>query len=122
MRDEQIRLSIDKMVKADFSKPAISAVDRPIRDEFEEKIWILEKSGNISPEEAEMRLKKHRRASATRTYDNKFNYSFSIPAGIYSIDKYYEQLNNARTVAEVERIVDDFKKKIKKEQKKRWWQ
>lgn len=81
-----------------------------------------------------------KRADATRTYDNKFNYNFPIPAGIYLIDKYYNKLNNARTIGEVEKIVSDYRKqqrlkgKIEQSEqteqhqqseqpkKKHWWQ
>jgi hypothetical protein len=52
---------------------------------------------------------KQKRATATRTYANKFTHEFPIPAGIYSVDEYYNRLNYARTLEEVDEIVDDYK-------------
>jgi hypothetical protein len=78
------------------------------------------------------------RATAIRTYANKFKHDFPIPAGIYSIDEYYDRLNEARTLAEVDEIIDDYrncrhiiqpkheqpavKNKTILKKKKHWWQ
>lgn len=85
------------------------------------KVPIKEVEPQLSDEEV--------RSSATRTYHNKFKHEFPIPAGIYSIDEYYDRLNYARTLAEVDEIIDDFKKHYGPEpekpivkKKKHWWQ
>jgi hypothetical protein len=79
--------------------------------------------------------KRKFRATATTTYNNKFGYYFPIPKGIYAFDYYYKKLNEARTLAEVEDLIAEFKKDCVKTQTKpelsatekntrgkHWWQ
>jgi hypothetical protein len=80
--------------------------------------------------ERALRKETDRRRTATSTYNNKFNYNFPIPAGIYWVDEYYDRLNEARTLAEVDDIIHDYRRGIRKQpvqeqqvmKKKHWWQ
>jgi hypothetical protein len=47
---------------------------------------------------------------ATTTYENKYHHDFRVPSEVYSIEKYREKLNNAKTLDEVERIIRDYLK------------
>ncbi len=71
---------------------------KPLR---EVKVPVIESKHQLS--------EKERRANATRTYANKFTHEFPIPAGIYSVDEYYDRLNNAKTLEDVDKIIDDYK-------------
>lgn len=48
------------------------------------------------------------------TYENRYHYHFSVPAEAYSIEKYREKLNNAKTLDEVEHILHDYYKHHRK--------
>jgi len=74
---------------------------------------------NQATEETEINLDDVR-AAATKTYFNKFKHEFDIPAGIYSIDKYYNKLNNAQTLEEVGEIIKEYRRDLMKAEKKHW--
>ena len=44
------------------------------------------------------------------TYDNKHGHRFSVPPEVYLDEKYYEKMNEARTLDEVEHIIHDYYK------------
>jgi hypothetical protein len=44
------------------------------------------------------------------TYGNKFGHRFRVPPEVYLDEKYFEKLNEARTLEEVERIIQDYYK------------
>jgi hypothetical protein len=48
--------------------------------------------------------------SPSTTYGNKFGYRFSVPTEVYLNEKYFEKLNEARTLEEVEKIIQDYYK------------
>jgi hypothetical protein len=126
-RDELINQAIDRMMAVSFSKPANSHDNLPIGTSYERRIWELEKALNISHEEARKKIEEQDRPFATRTYHNKFNHDFRIPEGMYDVDQYYEKLNNARTLEEVEALIDEYRNPHPKtvelpEKKKHWWQ
>lgn len=47
---------------------------------------------------------------ATLTYENRYHHHFSVPAEAYSIEKYRQKFNNAKTLDEVEHILHDYYK------------
>ena len=49
------------------------------------------------------------------TYDNKHGHRFSVPPEVYLDAKYYDKLNEARTLDEVEHIIHDYYKRRPKE-------
>ena len=44
------------------------------------------------------------------TYGNKFGHSFRVPSEVYLDEKYFEKLNGARTLEQVEQIIQDYYK------------
>jgi hypothetical protein len=46
----------------------------------------------------------------TQTYGNIFGHRFNVPVEVYSDEKYRERLDKARTLSEVERILQDYRK------------
>jgi hypothetical protein len=63
---------------------------------------------------------------STKTYDNIYHHYFWVPTKVYSTEGYRERLDNARTLEEVEQIIEDYNKHHRKEQepnedKKHWW-
>jgi len=50
----------------------------------------------------------------TKTYGNIFNYHFNVPIEVYSDEKYREKLDKARTLDEVEHIINDYYKHHRK--------
>jgi len=44
----------------------------------------------------------------TVTYENKYGYDFVVPIEVYSVKEYRNRLNNAGTLAEVEKIINDY--------------
>jgi hypothetical protein len=44
----------------------------------------------------------------TLTYDNRYHHHFRVPSEAYSTEKYREKLNDAKTLGEVEKILDDY--------------
>jgi hypothetical protein len=44
------------------------------------------------------------------TYGNKFGHRFRVPPEVYLDEVYYEKLNEARTLEDVERIIHDYYK------------
>jgi hypothetical protein len=44
----------------------------------------------------------------TTTNENKYHHKFRVPAQAYSIEKYRKQLNDAKTLSEVEHILHDY--------------
>lgn len=118
-RKRLIEEAMDKMMNTDFSKP--------VKQKNGDKYWALEQSMNLTHKEAEKLRERDKRAWATETYANKFGHEFPIPAGIYSIDKYYKKLNNARTLEQIDSIISEYKNDIEKDVKrkngkKHWWQ
>lgn len=47
---------------------------------------------------------------STHTYANKYGHDFRVPPEVYLDEKYFEKLNEARTLDEVEHIIDDYYK------------
>ena len=43
------------------------------------------------------------------TRENRYHHHFTVPAEIYAHEEYHERLNNAKTLDEVEHIIDDYK-------------
>jgi hypothetical protein len=83
---------------------------------MQQPIWEFEAvSGNSVPDDYQVLMEKHKRFCADTTYNNKYHYSFRIPPVIYSIHEYYERLNNARTIEEVNKIVADYRENSDKE-------
>jgi len=50
----------------------------------------------------------------TQTYGNIYGHDFNVPVEVYSDKKYREKLDRARTLNEVERILRDYRKHLKK--------
>ena len=48
--------------------------------------------------------------SPSTTYGNKFGHSFRVPTEVYLNEEYFEKLNEARTLEEVEGIIQDYYK------------
>jgi len=44
------------------------------------------------------------------TYDNKHGYRFNVPPEVYLDEEYYNKLNDARTLDNVEQIIQDYYK------------
>lgn len=109
-RDWLIQKAIDNMVEANRA-----------RNEKAASIAITSvRSGLI---EQDNPLKR-----TTKTYENKFGHTFSVPKEVYADKIFRERLNNANLLCEVEEIVTQYykknmaKKEIQKQKKKHWWQ
>ena len=66
--------------------------------------------------------------SMEKTYDNIYHHHFWVPTEVYSNIEYRSRLNNARTLNEVEEIINEYNKNKRKEmkqkqpdEKKHWW-
>jgi len=128
-RNELIKQAIDRMMH-----PEKYGVEKPAEYETDttKRIEILLREEIELNEKAEKSISKKtyvKSSSSTFTYDNVYHHHFEVPTEVYSDIEYRNRLNNARTLEEVEKIINDYnihrRKEREQEQpkkKKRWWQ
>lgn len=114
-RNELIKQALDKMnhyyTEVEIpEKPIDVEADRKKRVEMLQK----EEAEIDKPKTADSRktLKgiPFRVGDTTLTYQNRYHHHFRVPTEAYSSEKYRQKLNNARTLDEVEHILDDYYK------------
>jgi len=126
-RNELIKQAIDRMMH-----PEKYGVEAPA--EFEtsttKRVEILLREEIELTEQAEKNMNKNiseKSGESTMTYDNRYGHGFWVPTEVYSNDEYREKLNNARTLEDVDQIIDDYNKHHRKEpeqeqpKKKKHW-
>jgi len=118
-RNDLIKQALDRM---NHYYAEVEIPEKPIDAETDRKKRV----GMLLKEEAEIDKPKttdsnkivnripFRVGETTMTYENKYHHHFSVPAEAYSIEKYRQELNNARTLNEVERILHDYYKHHRK--------
>jgi len=118
-RNDLIKQALDRM---NHYYAEVEIPEKPIDAETDRKKRV----GMLLKEEAEIDKPKttdsnkivnripFRVGETTMTYENKHHHHFSVPAEAYSIEKYRQELNNARTLNEVERILHDYYKHHRK--------
>lgn len=123
-RNELIRQAMDRMMHpekygiephSEFETDKTKRVEMLIREEMElTEQTEVKHGGDIYPKYGE----------STRTYNNVYHHDFEVPSEVYAVEEYRDRLNTARTLEEVERIIDDYNKHHRKEQessKKKHW-
>ncbi|MCL5949291.1 MAG: hypothetical protein M1490_02295 [Candidatus Bathyarchaeota archaeon] len=130
-RNELIKKAMDRMMHSEEAGEATDGIELPIDDEAgrTKRIDILvREEGEIDQRIREREQERINSNPSVKTTGNIHGYHFSVPEKIYSEKIYHERLNLARTLAEVDEIIDNYKKeqrgKRKEEQpkKKHWWQ
>jgi uncharacterized protein YkwD len=77
---------------------------------------ILEQEREFNErKEKENSQKRPTVSKSTITYGNKYGHHYIVPEEIYSAEPFRERLNSASTLAEVEQIIDDYKRHNRKE-------
>jgi GTP1/Obg family GTP-binding protein len=97
---ESIEQKFDRMAEADRRRRI-----RKLRKE--ESAWNKLKTAFSYKT---VRQKPFRVRDSTRTYENIYHYHFEVPAEVYSNKEYREKLNKAKTVNEVEYIINSYYK------------
>lgn len=107
-QNDLIKQALDRM---NHYYDDIEIPEKPIDLEAEKKRTVE----MLLKEEAEIDAHARNRipfrvGETTLTYENRYNHHFSVPAEAYSIEKYRQKLNNARTLDEVEHILHGYYK------------
>jgi len=118
-RNELIKQALDRM---NHYYAEVEIPEKPIDLEEERKrtveMLLKEEAEIDKPKTADSHKTVNRIpfrvGETTITYENRYNHHFSVPAEAYSIKKYRQKLNNARTLNEVERILHDYYKHHRK--------
>src|SRR4030042_4559784 len=120
VRNALIKQAIDRMVKHYHEKyvvgkPVDAEADRKKRVEIlgrEEKYKITAREGAFSAFEPDSEKTIRTRTTAkkgshTRTYGNIHHYEFEVPSEVYSDKEFRHKLDDAKTMSEVEKIIND---------------
>jgi hypothetical protein len=107
-RNELIKQAMDRMMHSEkysgrLPVDTIADRNRRVAMLLKEEIELTEKT----PTTISTAIPVIKR-DTTVTYENVYNYHFSIPVEVYSNMEYRKRLNNARTMAEVEQIIKDY--------------
>jgi hypothetical protein len=126
-RNELIKQAMDRMMQSEDVKE--HPVDAPIETEIQEVHRLFKEADMSSIVENERLKDEVQRKESTKTYDNIYHHDFLVPTEVYSDEEYRGRLNNARTLEEVEQILEDYNRHHRKEpepeqpkKKKHWWQ
>ena len=114
-RNELIKQALDRM---NHYYAEVEIPEKPIDAEADRKkrveMLLQEEAGIDKPQTADSRrtvnIDPFRVGDATITYENRYHYHFTVPAEVYSVEEYRKRLNNAKTLNEVERIINDYHK------------
>ena len=117
-RNELIKQALDRMNRY-YAEAGIPEKPIDVEADRKKRIKMLQKEEEEldKPQTANSRKTMNlpfRVGDTTITYENKYHHHFRVPTEAYSIEKYRQKLNNARTLNEVERILHDYYKHHRK--------
>jgi hypothetical protein len=125
-RNEMIKQAMDRMMHSEKS-----AVEIPVDDlaDRNKRVEMLLREEIELSEQTTKNVNKNipvKKGEATKTYGNVYHHHFWVPVEVYSDIEYRDRINNARTLAEAEQIIEDYNRCHRKETeqekpKKHWW-
>ena len=104
-RNELIRQAMDRMMNPEKYDVEVEA---DYEKDTTKRVEILLKEENELKEHPEYEHPEKVIGDTTTTFGNIHNYHFGVPTQIYNEKEYRKRLDNARTLAEVDQIVEEY--------------